>query len=49
MSAESAAPGALVDTDFGYGGAISVMLVVLCLVTAGVVMRVMRPSEVSSS
>ena len=35
----------LVDTDFGYGGAISVMLVVLCLVIAGVVMRVMRPSE----
>jgi ABC-type sugar transport system permease subunit len=38
----------LVDTDFGYGGAISVMLVVLCLVTAGVVMRLMRSSELSS-
>jgi multiple sugar transport system permease protein len=32
----------LVDTDFGYGGAISVMLVVLCLVMAGIVMRLMR-------
>ena len=35
----------LVNTDFGYGGAISVMLVVLCLVMAGVVMRVMRTRE----
>jgi len=35
----------LVDTDFGYGGAISVMLVVLCLVIAGFVMRVMRTSD----
>jgi multiple sugar transport system permease protein len=35
----------LVDTDFGYGGAISVMLVVLCLVIAGIYMRVLRPSE----
>jgi len=38
----------LVDTDFGYGGAISVMLVVLCLLVAGLVMRLMRPSEVST-
>lgn len=35
----------LFSTDFGYGGAISVMLVILCLVLAGVVMRVMRPKE----
>jgi multiple sugar transport system permease protein len=35
----------LVDTDFGYGGAISVMLVVLCMVMAGIVMRVMRTKE----
>ena len=35
----------LVNTDFGYGGAISVMLVVLCLLMAGVVMRVMRTRE----
>ena len=34
----------LVDTDFGYGGAISVMLVVMCLLIAGIVMRVMRTS-----
>ena len=27
----------LVNTDFGYGGAISVMLVVLCLLAAGIV------------
>src|SRR5579871_353479 len=32
----------LVATDFGYGGAISVMLVVMCLVLAGIVGRVMR-------
>jgi multiple sugar transport system permease protein len=32
----------LVNTDFGYGGAISVFLVVLCLVTAGIVSVVMR-------
>ena len=35
----------LVDTDFGYGGAISVMLVVLCLVIAGIVGRVMRTRD----
>ena len=35
----------LVSTDFGYGGAISVMLVVLCLAIAGIIMRVMRSSE----
>jgi multiple sugar transport system permease protein len=35
----------LVNTDFGYGGAISVMLVVLCLVIAAIYMRVLRPSE----
>jgi multiple sugar transport system permease protein len=35
----------LVDTDFGYGGAISVMLVVMCLVIAGIIMRVMRTSD----
>jgi multiple sugar transport system permease protein len=35
----------LVDTDFGYGGAISVMLVVLCLMSAGIIMRVMRTSD----
>jgi ABC-type sugar transport system permease subunit len=35
----------LVDTDFGYGGAISVMLVVLCLLSAGIIMRVMRTSD----
>jgi multiple sugar transport system permease protein len=35
----------LVDTDFGYGGAISVMLVVMCLVLAGIIMRVMRTSD----
>ncbi len=36
----------LVDTDFGYGGAISVVLVVMCVVMAGIVMRVMRTKEV---
>jgi ABC-type sugar transport system permease subunit len=35
----------LVATDFGYGGAISVMLVVLCLAMAGIIMRVMRTGE----
>ena len=35
----------LVDTDFGYGGAISVMLVVMCLVIAGIIMRVMRTRD----
>jgi multiple sugar transport system permease protein len=35
----------LVDTDFGYGGAISVMLVVLCLLMAGIVMRTMRVKD----
>jgi multiple sugar transport system permease protein len=32
----------LVNTDFGYGGAISVMLVVLCLLAAGIVGWAMR-------
>jgi multiple sugar transport system permease protein len=32
----------LVNTDFGYGGAISVMLVVLCLLAAGIVGVIMR-------
>lgn len=32
----------LVNTDFGYGGAISVMLVVLCLFAAGLVGVIMR-------
>ena len=32
----------LVNTDFGYGGAISVMLVVLCLLAAGIVGVMMR-------
>ena len=35
----------LVDTDFGYGGAISVMLVVLCLIAAGLVGVLMRTRE----
>ena len=35
----------LVDTDFGYGGAISVMLVVLCLLAAGLVAVMMRTRE----
>ncbi|MGH9129596.1 MAG: carbohydrate ABC transporter permease [Acidimicrobiales bacterium] len=34
----------LVDTNFGYGGAISVSLVVLSLVIAGIYVRVLRPS-----
>jgi multiple sugar transport system permease protein len=33
----------LVDTDFGYGGAISVMLVVIALAIAAVYVRVLRP------
>lgn len=35
----------LVSTDFGYGGAISVMLVVLCLLAAGIVGGLMRTRE----
>jgi ABC-type sugar transport system permease subunit len=35
----------LVDTDFGYGGAISVMLVVLCLIAAGIVGFLMRTKD----
>src|SRR5579863_5618619 len=35
----------LVATDFGYGGAISVILVVLCLAMAGIVGWVMRTKE----
>jgi ABC-type sugar transport system permease subunit len=34
----------LVDTDFGYGGAISVSLVVISLALAGIYTRVLRPS-----
>jgi ABC-type sugar transport system permease subunit len=33
------------DLDFGYGGAISVMLVVLALVAAGVIVRVFRTEQ----
>lgn len=33
----------LVNTNFGYGGAISVSLVVMALVIAGIYMRVLRP------
>jgi ABC-type sugar transport system permease subunit len=33
----------LVDTNFGYGGAISISLVVLALVIAGIYLRVLRP------
>lgn len=35
----------LVNTDFGYGGAISVMLVVLCLIAAGIVAAIMRTRD----
>lgn len=35
----------LVSTDFGYGGAISVMLVVLCLLAAGLVGWLMRTRQ----
>jgi multiple sugar transport system permease protein len=34
----------LVDTDFGFGGAISISLVVLSLVIAGILTRLVRPS-----
>ena len=34
----------LVDTDFGFGGAISISLVVLSLVIAGICTRALRPS-----
>jgi ABC-type sugar transport system permease subunit len=34
----------IVNTDFGYGGAISVMLVLITLVVAGVYVRVLRPA-----
>jgi multiple sugar transport system permease protein len=37
----------LVNTDFGYGGAISVVLVVMCIAFAGIVMRVMRTKVVA--
>jgi ABC-type sugar transport system permease subunit len=33
----------LVDTDFGYGGAVSVSLVVMALILAGLYMRFLRP------
>ena len=33
----------LIDTNFGYGGAISIMLVLMALVIAGVYVRFMRP------
>jgi trehalose/maltose transport system permease protein len=35
----------LVNTDFGYGGAISVMLVIMALVIAGIYVRVLRPAQ----
>jgi multiple sugar transport system permease protein len=35
----------LVSTDFGYGGAISVMLVVISLIIAGIYVRVLRPAQ----
>ncbi len=34
----------LVDTDFGYGGAVSVSLVVISLVIAGLYVRLLRPA-----
>jgi len=37
----------LVSTDFGYGGAISVMLVVISLIIAGIYVRVLRPERVT--
>jgi ABC-type sugar transport system permease subunit len=35
----------LVNTDFGYGGAISVMLVIIALIIAGIYVRVLRPGQ----
>jgi ABC-type sugar transport system permease subunit len=35
----------LVNTDFGYGGAISVMLVIMALIIAGIYVRVLRPGQ----
>jgi multiple sugar transport system permease protein len=35
----------LVNTDFGYGGAISVMLVIIALIVAGIYVRVLRPGQ----
>jgi multiple sugar transport system permease protein len=35
----------IINTDFGYGGAISMMLVVITLAVAGVYVRVLRPSR----
>jgi trehalose/maltose transport system permease protein len=35
----------LVNTDFGYGGAISVMLVIMALIIAGIYVRVLRPAQ----
>ncbi len=37
----------LVSTDFGYGGAISVMLVIFSLIIAGIYVRVLRPGQVA--
>jgi len=37
----------LVSTDFGYGGAISVMLVVISLIIAAIYVRVLRPERVA--
>jgi ABC-type sugar transport system permease subunit len=37
----------LVSTDFGYGGAISVMLVIISLVIAAIYVRVLRPERVT--
>jgi ABC-type sugar transport system permease subunit len=35
----------LVSTDFGYGGAISVMLVIMSLIIAGIYVLVLRPGQ----
>jgi ABC-type sugar transport system permease subunit len=37
----------LVSTDFGYGGAISVMLVVISLIIAAIYVRVLRPERLT--
>jgi ABC-type sugar transport system permease subunit len=35
----------IINTDFGYGGAISIMLVLITLVLAGIYVRVLRPKS----
>ncbi|MGA9874499.1 MAG: sugar ABC transporter permease [Solirubrobacteraceae bacterium] len=37
----------LVSTDFGYGGAISVMLVIISLIIAAIYVRVLRPEQMT--